>query len=62
MFVNYFTISKEWLYMLSVTKNTYESNKDEVTQMIDSLAEKGQEALKELSKNLNKRLMTLYIR
>ncbi|MCO6217742.1 bifunctional acetaldehyde-CoA/alcohol dehydrogenase [Staphylococcus epidermidis] len=37
--------------MLSVTKkNTYESNKDEVTQMIDSLAEKGQEALKELSK------------
>ena len=47
MFVNYFTISKEWLYMLSVTKkNTYESNKDEVTQMIDSLAEKGQEALK----------------
>lgn len=51
MFVNYFTISKEWLYMLSVTKkNTYESNKDEVTQMIDSLAEKGQEALKELSK------------
>ena len=23
-------------------KNTYESNKDEVTQMIDSLAEKGQ--------------------
>ena len=26
--------------MLSVTKNTYESNKDEVTQMIDSLAEK----------------------
>ncbi|MDU2624579.1 MAG: bifunctional acetaldehyde-CoA/alcohol dehydrogenase, partial [Staphylococcus epidermidis] len=31
-------------------KNTYESNKDEVTQMIDSLAEKGQEALKELSK------------
>ena len=62
MFVNYFTISKGWLYMLSVTKNTYESNKDEVTQMIDSLAEKGQEALKELSKNLNKRLMTLYIR
>lgn len=51
MFVNYFTISKGWLYMLSVTKkNTYESNKDEVTQMIDSLAEKGQEALKELSK------------
>ena len=51
MFVNYFTISKEWLYKLSVTKkNTYESNKDEVTQMIDSLAEKGQEALKELSK------------
>ena len=48
--------------MLSVTKNTYESNKDEVTQMIDSLAEKGQEALKELSKNLNKSLMTLYIR
>ena len=37
--------------MLSITKkNTYESNKDEVTQMIDSLAEKGQEALKELSK------------
>lgn len=37
--------------MLSVTKkNTYDSNKDEVTQMIDSLAEKGQEALKELSK------------
>ena len=37
--------------MLSVTKkNTYESNKDEVTQMIDSLAEKGQKALKELSK------------
>lgn len=37
--------------MLSVTKkNTYESNKDEVTQMIDSLAEKGQEALKEISK------------
>lgn len=37
--------------MFSVTKkNTYESNKDEVTQMIDSLAEKGQEALKELSK------------
>lgn len=37
--------------MLSVTKkNTYESNIDEVTQMIDSLAEKGQEALKELSK------------
>ncbi len=37
--------------MLSVTKKiTYESNKDEVTQMIDSLAEKGQEALKELSK------------
>lgn len=37
--------------MLSVTKkNTFESNKDEVTQMIDSLAEKGQEALKELSK------------
>ncbi|MGV3182962.1 bifunctional acetaldehyde-CoA/alcohol dehydrogenase [Staphylococcus epidermidis] len=37
--------------MLSVTKkNIYESNKDEVTQMIDSLAEKGQEALKELSK------------
>ncbi|MCG7834205.1 bifunctional acetaldehyde-CoA/alcohol dehydrogenase [Staphylococcus epidermidis] len=37
--------------MLSVTKkNTYKSNKDEVTQMIDSLAEKGQEALKELSK------------
>ena len=37
--------------MLSVTKkNTYEPNKDEVTQMIDSLAEKGQEALKELSK------------
>lgn len=37
--------------MLYVTKkNTYESNKDEVTQMIDSLAEKGQEALKELSK------------
>lgn len=37
--------------MLSVTKkNTYESNKDEVTQMIDSLAEEGQEALKELSK------------
>lgn len=37
--------------MLSVTKkNTYESNKDEVTQIIDSLAEKGQEALKELSK------------
>lgn len=37
--------------MLSVTKkNTYESNKDEVTQMINSLAEKGQEALKELSK------------
>ena len=61
MFVNYFTISK-WLYMLSVTKNTYESNKDEVTQMIDSLAEKGQEALKELSKNHNMRLMTLYIR
>lgn len=26
--------------MLSITKNTYESNKDEVTQMIDSLAEK----------------------
>lgn len=51
MFANYFTISKGWLYMLSVTKkNTYESNKDEVTQMIDSLAEKGQEALKELSK------------
>lgn len=37
--------------MLSVTKkNTFESNKDEITQMIDSLAEKGQEALKELSK------------
>ena len=48
--------------MLSITKNTYESNKDEVTQMIDSLAEKGQEALKELSKNHNMRLMTLYIR
>ena len=26
--------------MLSVTKNTFESNKDEITQMIDSLAEK----------------------
>ena len=43
--------------MLSVTKkNTYESNKDEVTQMIDSLAEKGQEALKELSKKSQKEI------
>ena len=48
--------------MLSVTKIHMNQNKDEVTQMIDSLAEKGQEALKELSKNHNMRLMTLYIR
>ena len=49
--------------MLSVTKKyIYESNKDEVTQMIDSLAEKGQEALKNYLKNHNMRLMTLYIR